>query len=163
MFLQALKSQFLRPLVGTAIATSLYSSQKIYCSPTFEGVPVSATLLIHQSIPYFEKKFPGLEVSGVYSPGEPGHTYVESGKILGLYPTKCTVTIPIYEKLSKEEEERLGKAMIKKDAVAHLILHGECKVGCATATLSSIRIYKLDANQNTDLSALVWSWNKEER
>jgi hypothetical protein len=143
-----------------AVTTGLVLQHKtIHCSPTFQGVPVAGTFLIHQSIPYFDKKFPGLEIAGAFVPDEIGHSYKES-KVLGLYATACTVTIPVYQKLSKQEEERLGKAMLKKIPVGHLVLEGDCKVGCAAATLTTIKLYKLDADQNPDLESLVWEWNR---
>lgn len=38
------------------------SGKVLEASPTFEGIPVAATLLIHQAQPHFLKAFPGLEV-----------------------------------------------------------------------------------------------------
>ena len=146
-------------VIGSSTATIL-THKKTYCSPTFQGVPVAGTFLIHQSIPYITKKFPGLEVAGAYVPGEIGHSYTET-KVLGLYGIACTVTIPVYEKLCRKEEERLGKAMLKKPAVGHLVLEGECKVGCATATLTAITLYKLDSNKNPVLDAPIWEWKKD--
>jgi hypothetical protein len=132
--------------------------RKLECSPTFQGVPVAGTFLIHQSIPYFDKKFPGLEIAGAFVPGETLHSYVEQ-KVMGLYATSCKVTIPVYEKLSKQEEERLGKAMLKKPAVGLLVLEGDCKVGCATVQLTSIRLYKLDQDKNPVMEHPIWEWN----
>lgn len=132
----------------------------IAASPTFEGIPVAATLLIHQAYPRFSKAFPGLELSPAFSPGKDGHFYKEEGGLFGIYPTSCKVGIPIYERLSQLEESRIGQALLMKPVVAILILTGECSVGCASASLSRMELFKVDEAKNPRSDALVWMWEE---
>jgi hypothetical protein len=146
-------------LAGTFVG-ALISTQKLHQSPTFQGIPVAGTLLIHQSIPYFQRQFPKLEISGVFAPGEEYHTYTETGQTFGIYPTGCTVTLPIFEMLSIEEEERMGKALLKKQVVGVVVIEGECKAGCATASVKSIKVYKMNTSLVPEYEKPVWSWSK---
>lgn len=133
--------------------------KRLYQSPTFQGVPVAGTLLIHQATPLLNKQFPGLEISGIFAPGNDGHSYSET-TTLGIYPTACKVTIPIYERLSEQEEERLGKALLMKPIVGMLVMFGKCNAGCATASLQSLVVYKVTKDKKIDYENVVWKWNK---
>lgn len=90
-----------------------------------------------------------------------GHTYQESGGFAGVYPTKCQVGIPIFERLSQLEEARIGQALLLKPAVAHLVLKGDCKVGCATASLSEMELFKVDQEKKPIWEKSVWKWTKQ--
>jgi hypothetical protein len=165
-FLYRLKRVFskritnVNPLLAGTIIGTYFTRPKYFQSPTFQGIPVAGTLLIHQSIPYFQAQFPKLEVCGVFAPSEEFHEYIETGHTFGVYPTGCRISIPIYEKLSIEEEERLGKALLKKPVVGVMVIEGECKVGCATATIKSINVYRLNSLKKPDYEKPIWSWIK---
>lgn len=132
----------------------------IKASPTFEGVPVSATLLIHQASPLFYQEFPGLTLAPSFAPKKQlNHTYEETGGILGIYPTGCELGIPVYEKLTEIEETRLGKALLAKPSVAHLVIKGSCKVGCATAFLTEMKLFKVDSEKGILYESPVWNWS----
>ena len=133
---------------------------KIHQSPTFQGIPVAGTLLLDQANSIFKDNFPGLELSGVFNPGQTGHSYSESGTILSWYPQSCQVEIPVYQVLSKKEEETLGKALVKKPIVGILRLEGDCKVGCAKVTLKKLTLFKVNLSKEPDYSAVVWTWTK---
>lgn len=107
-------------------------------SPTFQGVPVASTLLIHQAQAIFASEYPGLEMSVVFRPGTSGHKWAESPM---FYPTSHTVTIPIYEKLAQVEEDALGVNGIAKIPVGYLVLLGECSYGCATVQLRKMTLF----------------------
>lgn len=47
-------------------AASAVSRQHFECSPTFNGVPVAATILLYQAQSIFGKEFPGLEIAAVF-------------------------------------------------------------------------------------------------
>jgi hypothetical protein len=115
---------------------------------------------MHQAYDIFEKAFPLLEMSAVYSIEGDDFGYEESpadpnalssqlfSKVFG--PSQAQVKLPVYEKLSQAEEERLGTAGIRKSPVGHLILRGECKVGCAQVRLVYIELRKMNGD-------VVWS------
>ncbi|KAH9247263.1 60S ribosomal protein L11 [Batrachochytrium salamandrivorans] len=108
--------------VGVALTLTLFTpdSHQIECSPLFQGVPVAATFLIHQAIPVVTEALPGLEVSAVFSPELGGHMYEETGGILGVYRTGAVVELPMFERTTPEEAQRLGVAGIFKEAVGVL-------------------------------------------
>lgn len=99
----------------------------------------------------FSAKYPGLELSGVYVINDKDYSYKEQGWPLA---SSCSVIVPVYEKLSDIEEQRLGNAGIKKDVVARMHIQGECKYGCASVLLKKIQLCKLDGS-------VVWSWPEE--
>ena len=127
------------------LTCAIFTHKIVEASPTFEGIPVGATLLIFQSLPVFEAKFKDkLVVSPSFSPGKLNHNYFEKGFLI---PNACVVEIPVYEKLEEEEEKRLGKLLIEKLIVGHLVVEGVCKLGCASVTMRSVKLFKVDANQ----------------
>ena len=161
------KSTFLfRASATVGIGYSLHLNSKktfntVAASPTFEGIPVAATILIHQAYPHFAKAFPGLELSPAFSPGkEKGHFYEEKGGLFGIYPTSCKIGIPIFERLSQLEESRIGQALLMKPVVAYLILIGDCTVGCAAANLSEMVLLKVDEEKNPRFDSSVWEWKR---
>lgn len=104
----------------TGSTTALYLNSRkpqIHCSPTFNGIPVSATFLLHQSHNLFTNQFPGLEMSPVFAINYSDEfTYKETGMFADYgWPTGCIVTVPVFERLSKEEEVRLGNNGIRYD------------------------------------------------
>jgi hypothetical protein len=158
----AFRAFFYPTMVGGFLIYNLYNrkSNIIACSPTFEGIPVSATLIIFQAVSHFQKHYPGLEISASFSPGKAAeHFYKEEGGFLGLFPTRCVVGIPVFEKLDELEESRLGQALLMKPIVGHLVLEGKCKMGCASATLSSLSLYRVDSQKKPNISAkgLIWA------
>ena len=142
-----------------AVGQYLFSN-RIQQSPTYQGIPVAGTLLLDQAHPIFKKQFPGLELSGVFLPGKQGHLYSESGTILGWYPQQCSAEIPVYQVLSRKEEETLGKALVKKPVVGVLRMDGDCQIGCAKVTLRKLTLFKVNAEKNPDYDAVVWEWSK---
>ena len=154
---------FMKSVIPTAFTLGIghcLFSQTLYQSPTFQGIPVAGTLIIDQAHSIFKKQFPGLELSGVFSPGQLGHSYLESGSIMGWYPQACTVEIPVYQVLTRKEEETLGKALVKKPIVGILRMEGDCKVGCAKVTLKQMTLYKVNAAKEPDYNEIVWTWSK---
>ncbi|KAI8918097.1 hypothetical protein BC831DRAFT_483316 [Entophlyctis helioformis] len=118
---------------------------------------------MHQAVPVFEAAFPGLEVSAVYAPGMGGHVYEETGAILGFYPTEAVVELPVFERLSRAEEERLGSAGIRKKPVGLLRVTGECRYGCANVALQSMALFSLaslERDGQLDRSHPIWTWSK---
>ncbi|KAL2917715.1 hypothetical protein HK105_202588 [Polyrhizophydium stewartii] len=109
-------------------------------------------------MPVVADAFPGLEISAVFAPGLGGHVYLETGGIMGFYPTQAVVEIPMFERMSREEEERLGSAGISKQAVGILRATGECKYGCATVRLTDLALYPLDQDGTLDRERPVWTW-----
>lgn len=133
------------------------SHSPIDCSPTFAGVPVAATFLMHQAYEKFESQFPGLELPSVYDSSSSDFEYFEAvstwGKITDniFGPSEATIIIPVYEKYSQVEEERLGSAGIKKSPVGKLKASGQCQMGCARVVLRDMTLFKL----NNDI---VWKY-----
>ncbi|KAH6573747.1 hypothetical protein BASA50_005133 [Batrachochytrium salamandrivorans] len=144
--------------VGVALALFTPDSHQIECSPLFQGVPVAATFLIHQAIPVVTEALPGLEVSAVFSPELGGHMYEETGGILGVYRTGAVVELPMFERTTPEEAQRLGVAGIFKEAVGVLRATGECKYGCATVRLLTLTLYALNEDGQLDRENPVWTW-----
>ncbi|KAI8909393.1 hypothetical protein DFJ77DRAFT_433484 [Powellomyces hirtus] len=127
----------------------------IECSPTFQGVPVAATFLMHQALPRFDKKFPGLELSAVFDMARPEeYVYKEEGLFASVMPSTAIVEVPIFEKLSQVEEAKLGGAGIRKKPVGKVQLKGACSLGCAKVELTEMRVLK----NNGDV---VWEWKKK--
>ena len=130
--------------------TLISATMKQYeCSPTFQGLPVGATFLLHQGNIIFEQEYPGLCVSPYFKPTLPGHEYRENGY---FYPTEAEMMIPVYEKVSNEEEERLGSLGLSTAQVGYLKLKGKCKIGCASVTLVQMELLSLDHE-------LIWKWH----
>ncbi len=134
-------------------AVIVATAKKVNSSPTYQGVPVGCTFLIQQSQPIFTKQFPGLEISPVFSLGQPNNTYREQGLI---YPTQATLGIPVYRKFSPLEEARLGSSGIKKKQVAQLVIDGKCKYACANVYLVKMTLYKCEDEQPTD--EIIWQY-----
>ncbi|KAJ1339591.1 60S ribosomal protein L11 [Batrachochytrium salamandrivorans] len=61
------------------------------------------------------------EISAVFAPGLGGHVYQETGGVMGMYRTGAVLEVPMFERLSAEEEQRLGAAGIFKEAVGVLL------------------------------------------
>jgi hypothetical protein len=142
--------------VGIGATTLL--QKRLDCSPTFEGIPTAATLLIFQSISLFEAKFKDkLLISPVFKPGSLNHIYTEKGIII---PSRCSVELPVYEKLPEEEEKRLGKLLIEKQIVGHLVIRGDCKLGCASVTMTSIQLFKVDKDSKP-YGTPIWEYRRE--
>ncbi|KAJ3412968.1 hypothetical protein HDV05_008683 [Chytridiales sp. JEL 0842] len=160
---------FLTPTLLLLLVLSPATKPPLECSPTYNGVPVAASFLMHQAHPHFEKQFPGLEMSAVFISRDPKfrplkrdgtqderkeeewereYVYVEKG--LSFWPTGAHVEVPIFERLSEVEEARLGNAGIRKGSVGRLVLEGECGYGCASVKLKEMRVEKLDGT-------VVWS------
>ncbi|KAJ3386515.1 hypothetical protein HDU92_002425 [Lobulomyces angularis] len=119
----------------------------------FNGVPVSAPFLMNQASKIFDKEYPGLEISPVFVINEPNFLYEELGVFKYYFPSGCIVKVPVYEKLTQVEEERLGTNGIKKKPVGILVLLGDCEVGCAKVTLKEIRLENFKEQ-------VIWRWNK---
>ena len=130
----------------------------IECSPTFAGVPVAATFLMHQAYDKFEKEFPGLELPSVFDMNSSEFEYFEStssiGKLTGTIfgPSEATIIIPVYEKYSQLEEERLGSAGIKKSPVGKVKITGKCQIGCARVLMTQMTLFKLN-------NEIVWNYS----
>jgi hypothetical protein len=129
----------------------------IDCSPTFAGVPVAATFLMHQAYGKFESQFPGLSLPSVFDSNSSDYEYYESSTTWGKFtdkifgPSEATIIIPVYERYSELEEERLGSAGIKKSPVGKLKATGVCQIGCARVLLTEMTLFKL----NNDI---VWKY-----
>eukprot|EP00842_Homolaphlyctis_polyrhiza_P000540 jgi/Hompol1/1487/HPOL_005612-RA len=143
---------------AAALVLLLLSIRSADCSPSFQGIPVAATFLMAQAIAPFESVFPGLQISPVFAPGIGGHVYEESGGIMGVYPTLAVVELPVFERLSQKEEERLGIAGIRKSAVGVLRMTGDCKYGCASVKLATMTLYALLEDGSLDRQNPVWTW-----
>ncbi|TPX69351.1 hypothetical protein SpCBS45565_g02496 [Spizellomyces sp. 'palustris'] len=129
--------------------------RSLECSPTFNGVPVAATFLMHQALPRFEKKFPGLEISAVYDANRPEEfKYEETGLFSSLMPSQAIVEVPVFEKLSETEEAKLGVSGIRKKPVGRVQLKGTCSIGCAKVELTEMRVLKNNGQ-------VVWEWKKK--
>ncbi|KAJ3181037.1 hypothetical protein HDU85_003739 [Gaertneriomyces sp. JEL0708] len=127
----------------------------VECSPTFNGVPVAATFLIHQATPKLDAKFPGLEISPIFDINQPqDYKYEEESTFLSIMPSYALVEVPMYEKLSSLEEAKLGVSGLKKNPVGKAVLKGSCSLGCAKVTLVEIKLLKLNGD-------LVWEWKKK--
>ena len=137
--------------------------RRLEASPTFSGVPVAATFLMHQAQTPFENAFPGLEMSAVFSMhNTQDFSYTEFAKdpesvfsrlhmrIFGA--SEAQVSVPVYERLSQAEEERLGASGIRKAPVGTLIMKGMCRVGCAQVKLMQVTLTKTNGD-------VVWTWN----
>ena len=143
-------------LIG-CLALIIIPKTRLECSPTFAGVPVAATFLMHQAYAQFESQFPGLELASLFDTNSSEFEYYEatSGlerlavKIFG--PSQATIIIPVYEKYSQVEEERMGSAGIKKSPVGKLQIVGKCQMGCAKVTLSQMTLFKLN-------DEIVWNY-----
>ena len=150
--------------ISIPILSLFYTSYKsrLLASPTFGGIPVGATFLMHQGLPIFQKEFPGLEMSAVDDSDECFYSEKRSIgnhkdgpldffllKLIG--PKEAIVQIPIYERYSQQEEERLGNAGIKKASVGKLTLKGSCDLGCAKVLLKEMILYKGNGQD------IVWS------
>ncbi|KAJ1566468.1 hypothetical protein HK096_001349, partial [Nowakowskiella sp. JEL0078] len=144
-------------------AILLAQTSELDCSPTFNGVPVAATFLMHQAMPLFDTQFPGLEISPVFvKPSitsrnqksttwltdnetsediESHFEYSEDGGAVtaALYPTSCETVVPVFERLAQVEEARLGAAGIRKRPVGLLKMRGKCKLGCAAVELVELK------------------------
>ncbi|KAJ3157277.1 hypothetical protein HDU89_002689 [Geranomyces variabilis] len=127
----------------------------VECSPTFQGVPVAATFLMHQALPRFHRKFPGLELSPVFDMARPEEFgYREEGLFASVMPSTAVVEVPIFEKLSEMEEAKLGGAGIRKSPVGKAVLKGKCSLGCAKVDLVEITVFKMNGD-------IVWEWKKK--
>jgi hypothetical protein len=129
----------------------------IDCSPTFAGVPVAATFLMHQAYEKFETQFPGLSLPSIFDSNSSEYEYFEASTTWGKFtdtifgPSEATVIIPVYEKYSELEEERMGSAGIKKSPVGRLKATGECQMGCARVRLKEMTLFKLNHD-------IVWKY-----
>ncbi|KAI8901697.1 hypothetical protein BC833DRAFT_576323 [Globomyces pollinis-pini] len=148
-------------MVGVA-GFGLLNHLKVEAAPTYHGVPIAGTLLIFQGTNVFRNAFPGLEIVGVYSPGQDCHTYKEEGGVFGFYPNSAEAGLMVQEVLPKAEQKRLGAALLKQDPCGFLVLRGQCKFGCASVTLSEMKLYKLDSDLKPDFNQLVWKWSSSD-
>ena len=154
------KTQFRLPWTSITGITSCLclwtqSSTPLSCSPTFSGVPVAATFLMHQAYDLFESAFPGLEMSSIFNVDHADFNYVEhaDGLLAFFGPSAASVTVPVFERLSQVEEERLGTAGIRKTPVGSLIITGRCQLGCAKVTLEEMTLMKSNGD-------IVWTYEK---
>ncbi|KAJ3202127.1 hypothetical protein HDU67_000786 [Dinochytrium kinnereticum] len=129
-------------IVLAASTTIPFAVTPLECSPTYHGVPVAATFLMHQALPVFDKTFPGLEMSPVFVMGHPEYSYAETGLLSSVWATGATMELPIFERLSEEEEAKLGSSGIRKKPVGRLLLVGECEYGCAAVRLREMKVFK---------------------
>ncbi|KAJ3036165.1 hypothetical protein HDV00_003021 [Rhizophlyctis rosea] len=112
---------------------------------------------MHQTLPYFEKQFPGLELSAVYDSNRPEeYSYEEEGLLAALFPQAAVAVVPVFEKLSQEEEMKLGSSGIRKKPVGKVWMRGACSYGCATVELVEFRVLKLNGD-------VVWEWKKDKK
>ncbi|KAJ3006127.1 hypothetical protein HKX48_000293 [Thoreauomyces humboldtii] len=149
-------SALLLTLTGTTLLLLLLSpttTRPLDCSPTFQGVPVAATFLMHQALPRFDRKFPGLEISAVFDMARPlEFVYEESGGF--VMASEATVEVPVFERLDEVEEAKLGGAGIRKKAVGRVRIKGTCSLGCAKVEMTEMAVFKVNGD-------LVWEWKKK--
>lgn len=93
---------------------------------TFNGIPVSAPFLMSQAAVVIHKQYPNLELSPVFNPVECSVTFTGFLEYIGV-PSGLVVTAPVFEKLSKTEQMRIGNVGLKQSPVAHARITGSCK------------------------------------
>jgi hypothetical protein len=131
---------------GTTLIAAL-SHNRIEGGPTFNGVPIAASLLMLQATPIVEEAFPGLSMSAIFAHPHPDFKYKED-TFLG-YATKVTIEAPVYERFEQEEQKQITGNGLAMNKVATVRLHGKCEWNCAKAFLTTIEMYKLSGE-------LVW-------
>ncbi|KAJ1568579.1 hypothetical protein HK405_000380, partial [Cladochytrium tenue] len=75
--------------------------------------------------------------------------YAESGVLAPAWPTAARAEVPLFERLSEQEEASLGSAGVRKQPVGKLVMIGTCTYGCAKVRLRELRVYSAEGR-------LVW-------
>jgi hypothetical protein len=98
-----------------SLGISLFPS--VSSTPKFNNTPFPVTVLPLQSHPVLRTYFAQLQLAPVYVPEADFNSYRQNGM---MWPTECTVTMPVYRKISEAQEMRLGANGIQKMPVGYL-------------------------------------------
>jgi hypothetical protein len=109
---------------------------------------------MRQASPVFDAQFPGLEMAAIYVPNHPDFVYTETSAVpllQLLYPTGCTVEVPVFQRLSDREEAELGHSGVRKKPIGRVVIRGECRYACSQVLMVEMTVVRGDGT-------VVWTW-----